>query len=366
MKSSAYITADARDKFIDAATAGLLDQAGYAPRSDKSRQYCGYSLRELCIEALNVTGRSIRLSNVDGGMIELVGRALTESDFPVLMSNVANKILFDEYEKANETWQDWCSVGSVKDFKPTTIAKASEMPGLEPIINDTGYEYGRMSDAGETVQLGTFGKIYAFTRHSIVNDDLQALVDSMKGMAETASRKVGDLAYAVLTSNAALSDGVNLFHPSHGNVGTPGVVSELAIGEGIKLMGLQKDLLEERRLNIRPQYFIAPVALEGSAEIFFLSNQFSVDDKGSTRTNPYGGSRFTRVYDARLDDSSSTTWYLAGPKGKTVRLFFLKGHEKPTVETQDGWLADGIEFKVRLDAAAKAVDYRALVKNAGA
>lgn len=366
MKSSAYIATDARDKFIDAATAGLLDQAGYISRSDKSLQYCGCSLREICREALKVAGRNDRPSMYHGGMTELVGRAMTESDFPVLMANVANKILFDEYEKANETWQDWCSVGSIKDFKPTTIAKASEMPGLEPIINDTGYEYGKMSDSGETVQLGTFGKIYAFTRHSIINDDLQALVDSMKGMAETASRKVGDLAYAVLTSNAALSDGIDLFHADHSNLGTPGAVSELAIGEGIKLMGLQKDLLEERRLNIRPQYFIAPVALEGAAEIFFLSNQFSLDDKGSTRTNPYGGNRFTRVYDARLDDHSSTTWYLAGPKGKTVRIFFLKGHEKPTVETQDGWLADGIEFKVRLDAAAKAVDYRALVKNEGA
>ena len=239
MKSSAYITADARDKFIDAATEGLLDQAGYVPHSDKSRQYCGYTLREICKEALRVAGRNTDLSMFDGGMVGLVGRAMTESDFPVLMSNVANKILFDEYEKANETWQDWCSVGSVKDFKPTTIAKASEMPGLEPIINDTGYEYGKMTDAGETIQLATYGKIYAFTRRSIINDDLQALVDSMKGMAETASRKVGDLAYAVLTANAALSDGIGLFHADHGNLGTPGVVSESTIGEGIKLMGLQ-------------------------------------------------------------------------------------------------------------------------------
>lgn len=366
MKSKSYITIDARDKFIDAATAGLLDQAGYAQRDEASNQYCGYTLRELCKEALAVAGRNTSLQVMSGGMVELVGRAMTESDFPMLLSNVANKILFSEYELANETWREWCGTGSVKDFKPATIAKASEMPGLEPIVNDTGYEYGNMIDAGETIQLATYGKIYAFTRRCIINDDLQGFADAMKGMAETASRKVGDLVYAVLTANSKLSDGINLFHADHANLGVPGVVSEATVGEGIKLMGLQKDLLGERRLNIRPQYFIGPVSLEGSAEIFFRSNQFSTDDKGSTRTNPYGGERFTRVYDPRLDDNSSTSWYLAGPKGKTVRVFFLKGHEQPTAETQHGWLADGIEFKIRLDAAAKAVDHRALYKNPGA
>ena len=130
------------------------------------------------------------------------------------------------------------------------------------------------------------------------------------------------------------------------------------------MMKLQKDIRGKRRLNIRAQYFIAPAALEGSAEIFFTSNMFTGGSgkEASTRTNPYAGNRFTRIYDARLDDAGGNTWYVAGPKGKTVKVFFLEGQAEPYLDTREGWKVDGVEYKVRIDAAAKAVDWRALVK----
>ena len=81
--------------------------------------------------------------------------------------------------------------------------------------------------------------------------------------------------------------------------------------------------------------------------------------------NPYAGNYFTRIYDPRLDLDSAAAWYLAGPKGKTVTLFFLNGNQKPFLETREGFDVDAIEYKVRIDVAGKAVDYRALYKNAG-
>jgi hypothetical protein len=138
-------------------------------------------------------------------------------------------------------------------------------------------------------------------------------------------------------------------------------------------MKLQRDLSGQRRLNITPQYVIAPVWAEGAAEIFFNSTVFSdgaanTTAVGSTRANIYGGTRFTRVYDARLDGAAGnqTAWYVAGPKGKTVRVVFLNGQQAPYMESRQGWSVDGVEFKVRIDAAAKAVDWKALVSNAGA
>jgi peptidoglycan hydrolase-like amidase len=93
--------------------------------------------------------------------------------------------------------------------------------------------------------------------------------------------------------------------------------------------------------------------------------QYSAQE-ASTRQNPYAGSYFTRVYKARLDDSSITAYYFAGPKGKTVNVFFLNGVQRPYLEVQEGWKVDGVEYKVRIDCGAKAVDWRGLVKNPGA
>jgi hypothetical protein len=373
--------ADELDKFRAAATAGLFVRSGLPLDGERGltdaaaacgwtldgtrsagSEFVGYSLREVARECLKRGGYAS-----GGDPMQMIGRALTASDLPVLMSAVANKALFEGYEGANETWELWADgSGSVPDFKTNTIAMASEFDDLDQIVNDAGYQYGERTDAKETYQLATYGKLAAITRTVIVNDDLSALADMYMSMGEAAARKIGDCPYGVLTANAAMRDSVALFHANHGNLGTAGVISETTIGEAIKLAGLQKGLKSKQYLNIPLQYFIAPRALEGAAEIFFASNNFSSDNKGSTRTNIYGGTRFQRAYDARLDAASSTAYYFLGPKRKTVRVFFLNGNRTPYLEQRTGWTVDGVEYKVRIDCVAKAVDWKAMVKNAGA
>jgi len=357
------IVADERDKFRAAATDGLMLRGGLqvATPSAGAGELAGYTLAELARRSLQLAGQPS-----GGSALEMVGRALTSSDLPVLLSNVANKSLSEGYGAAEETWQQWCTTGSVNDFKQQTLAMVSEFDDLDQIVNDSGYTYGDRIDAKEVFQIATYGKLFAITRTTIINDDLGAMVDTLMTMGEAAARKVGSLPYAILTANAAMRDNVALFHANHGNLGTQGATSETTIAEAIKLMKLQKNLKSKESLNITPQFLLGPGAIEGIAEIFFNSGQFSGSGVDSTRTNPYAGSRFTRVYDPRLDVNSSTAFYLAGPKGKTVKVFFLGGNQAPYMETRQGWSTDGVEYKVRIDAAAKAIDWKALVKNAGA
>lgn len=357
------VGADEKEKFRAAGQDALCLRAGItiATPAPGAHELMGHSLREMARHSLMFAGQP-----TGGNVMEMVGRAMTTSDFPALLSNVANKALLAGYETAPETWQEWCGVGSVSDFKTHDLVSGSETEDLDEISESQPYGYGKRADAKEQYKIVTYGKLFAITRQTIINDDLSALTDTPKNHGEAAARKVGDLPYAVLTANSAMRDSVALFHASHGNLGTAGVVSEITLAEAIKLMKLQKDLLGKRRLNIRPEVFIAPVSIEGAAEIFFSSNQFAGSAVDATRSNPYAGSRFKRVYDARLDDSSATAFYLAGPKGKTVTVFFLNGQQAPYMETRQGWGVDGVEYKVRIDAGAKAVDWKALLKNAGA
>jgi phage major head subunit gpT-like protein len=246
---------------------------------------------------------------------------------------------------------------------------------LEEVPEHGEYKYGKRTEASESYQIATYGKLFAITRQTIINDDLGALTDIPSAHGESAARKVGDVAYAVLTANAAMGDGVALFHAGHSNfiAGGSGAVPGVAtIGAGILSMGTQKDLQDKRRLNIRPEFFLAPKALEGTAEVFFRSERFVDSDTvatdsslSATRVNPYSGQYFTRVYDARLDDDDAAAWYLAARKGKTITVFFLNGQRTPFMETKQGWTVDGVEYKVRIDCGAKAVDWRGLYMNDG-
>lgn len=364
---------EAAEKFRAAGTDALLSRAGRAPEKPAAGydELMGYSLKELARKALNVAGQR------DGGnAMEMVGRALTTSDFPILLANTANKSLAAGWASADESWREWCGVGSVSDFKANTLNRASETDDLDEITEDNEYRYGDMSEAKETYQIATYGKMFKIGRQTIINDDLNALTGIPAKHGEAASRKLGDIAYAVLTANAAMGDSKALFHSDHGNYvastsgAAPGVSTMAA---AVLAMKSQKDLQGLRRLNIRPVFMLAPNALEGATETFFRTEKF-VDSNtvatdsslSATRVNIYSGSYITRIYEGRLDDNLVTGWYLAGPKGKTVNMFFLNGVQAPYMETRQGWNVDGVEYKVRIDAGAKAVDWKALYYNYGA
>ncbi len=357
--------ADERDKFRAAGEGSLILRAGLQHDPAKlavgAADLRGYSLRELAREALRVAGQPI-----NGNPMEMVGRALTTSDFPVLLGNTANISLMAGWDAAEETWEQWADgSGSVSDFKTHTMARAGETDDLDEIGEDDEYKYGSNGETSESYNIVTYGKLNKISRQAIINDDLGAITDAFARRGEAAARKIGDIAYAVLIANSAMGDNVALFHADHGNLGTGGAISETTVAEMIKLMGVQKDVNGKRRLNISPRFLLAPKALEGVGEIFFNSTMFTGDAKDSTRANPYAGTRFQRVYDPRLDDNSSAIWYMAGPKGKTVKVFFLNGSRTPYLETKQGWSVDGVEFKTRIDAGAKAVDWRGLARNAG-
>ncbi len=369
--SPSVVTADGVDKFRSAAEDGLMIRAGL--RIEKPAQgaqdVAGWSLLEMARHSLILSNRPS-----GGSKLEMVGRALTSTDFPLLLANVANKSLFTGWETAQETWQQWCAVGSVSDFKPHFLPRLSETDDLEEIPEGGEYKYGKRLEQQETFVIATYGRMMAITRPAIINDDLAALTDVPKAHGEAAARKIGDLPYDVLKSNAAMGDGSPLFGATHANyvASGSGAAPGIATMEAALLaMGTQKDIQGKRRLNIQPRYLIAPRALQGVAESFFKTDRWSDVSANtdasfaSTRTNIYAGDVYHRVYDSRLDDVDKAAWYLAAAQGRTVTVYFLDGQQRPYMEIQQGWEVDGVEYKVRIDAGAKAVDWRGLYYNAG-
>ncbi|MBU1040132.1 MAG: phage protease [Proteobacteria bacterium] len=360
------VTTTERDKFRAAAQDGLSIRLGHKVENPVpgATGLASYTLREMCRESLVRAGQP-----VPDNVMEMIGRAMTTSDLPNILGNVANKSLMAGYETQPETYEAWCDTsGSLADFKLADLVRRGETSDLEEVREDGEFRYGKTADTKEQARLLTFGKIIKFTRQSILNDDLGALSDVPRDMGEAVQRCLGDLAYAALTANANTGDGVALFHTSsHANLASSGAAVDVTpLGAGVKAMGLHKDLLGKRRLNLRPTFFLGPRSIEGVAEQFFKTDKIGGVANKPNLANIYFGDYFTRVYDARLDDDSLTAWYLLGPKGRTVKMFFLNGQKTPYMEQRMGFEVDGIELKVRIDAAAKALDYRPFYKNPGA
>lgn len=355
---------DSRDKFRAGAEAAVMARAGLA-KDDRANNYRGFTMLELARECLAHAGVNAR------GMdkMKLVSAAFTHtsSDFPSLLSNIAEKAMLKGYEEADETFQKWTSKGTLSDFKVARRVGLNTFPSLDQIADGAEYHYADMADRGETVVLATYGKLFSLTRQTIINDDLGAFTKIPRSMGRAAIRTIGDLVYAILTTNPKMSDGVALFHANHKNLLADAAISTAAVDAMRVAMGKQTDG-NASALNIRLSQLLVPLALEGLA-ITVRDSQFAVGgDGGTNQTVPnIVKGNFDVIADARLDRASPTAWHGVADFGKydTVEVQYLDGVETPTLEQQNGWNVDGVEFKVRIDAGVKALDFRTIAKNAG-
>jgi hypothetical protein len=365
---------DSTEKFRSAAIISLAVRAGVADekqRAEVAKTGLGsYTL-------LEYARRSLELLNVDTarlGKMDLVGRAFTTSDFPLILVDAANKSMLKGFEESPETWNIWAQTGSLSDFKLGRRVNLSSFNDLELVNEDGEYKYGSFTEQGETIQLATYGKLFAISRQAIINDDLGAFTRIPSAMGRAASRVVGDLAYGALTANPLMGDGIALFNAAHNNLnvsgagGTPLTADAAGIAAVAAMrnsMALQTDSSGSATgLNIRPAYFLTPVVLEDVARALMTDTTAPGQANPGVRNQIRGLA--TVVSDPRLDADSATRYYLAaGQMFDTIEVAFLDGNQSPMLEQQAGWSIDGTEFKVRIDVAAAPMEFRTWQRDDG-
>jgi phage major head subunit gpT-like protein len=379
----ASVGAEARDKFVMGAGKSIIakaamfnTKAGAVSPDGERNEFSGLSLRELARMSLELSGvRTIphdpmQMIKLAMGSIVMAGQ-LSTSDFVNILANVANKAMLKGYEESPETFNIWTGKGTLTDFKTVSRVDLGLFPTLAKVDEGAEYTYASMGDRGVNLVLATYGKIFPITRQAIINDDLGAFTKVPQRMGQAAKRTIGNLVYAILTANANMADGIALFQAAnHKNLLTGGgsVLAASSLNDARTLMARQPDPDNIKQgLNIRPKYWVGPVTLEGTARQTFNSQS----EPG--QNNPGVGNRVQGMVDAvvpeaRLDANSLTAWYLAADPAvtDTIEVDYLNGQEAPTLEQKDGWNVDGVEMKVRQDAGVSLLDFRGLVKSAGA
>lgn len=360
------IRKDEREKFREGAALAIMHKAGLG---GERNEFSSLSLTELARESLVMAGQP-RLYD---DRTKMIGLAFTmagghsTSDFANILASVQGKAVLRGWDEAEETFEKWTRKGVLTDFKTTKRVGAGLFSSLSEVVEGAEYSHGTVGDRGEEITLATYGKMITISRQAIINDDLSILGDLPRKMGRAAKRTVGNLVYAILTGNPNMGDGVALFHSSHGNLaGSGGAPSIATLGSAKTAMMIQKEATGGPSLNLRPKFIIAPVALEMTISQFLNSTVDPTASKGHA-SNPVANMA-ELVTDARLDDASATAWYLASDPSMhdTIEVAYLDGNSAPYVEQQGSWTTDGVQMKVRIDAAAKALDFRTLYKNAGA
>lgn len=372
------------DKFIEAMGRALevrtnIEKDKERIREIRSTEFASMNMgdmaREYCRRNKIPTGGLSR-DQIVGAAMRGNGITHSASDFSNVLENIATKSLLSGWSEAPETWQTWTRQGSLPDFKQASRTGVSAFSDLDIVYENGEYKYGTFSDLKENIQLVTYGKLFGISRQAIANDDLDALSATPYRMGRAASRKVGDQVYGTLYSNSGVGPTLNqdstaLFdaagHSNYLASGSGGAPTVTTLNVAEVAMGTQTDPSGAAYLNIEPRYLIVPKALANTCRVLVAAQYDPAGTAGTLTPNPFSG-RLDVVVEPRLDANLSTGWYLAGDQNMwdTIEVAFYEGRQEPYLEQKDGWNTDGVEFKVRIDCAVAALDYRALYKNYGA
>ncbi len=343
----------------------------YFELTAEGKNYRGLSMLDIGRTYLHAIGiRTSHMSKSELAEAMLVKRSgmHTTSDFPSLLADVANKTLRAAYDAAPQTWRPLAKMLSASDFKPLNPLQIGDAPALLEVLEHGEFTSGTIAESKEPVRLKTWGRIFAITRQALINDDLAAFAEIPAAFGRKAADKLSDLAWAVITANAAMNDTFNLFSTDHANLsGTSDAISVAARGAARAAMRKQKGLDAVTLLNLTARYLVVPAAKETIADQFVSV----VTPAQSSNANPFqpgGRTPLTVIAEPRLDVASGTAWYMAADASQAPLLHFvtLDGQEGPEVRQMEGFDVDGVKYRCRLDANFAAADFRAAFKNPGA
>jgi len=354
---------DQRDQTRAAMTNAIQARVGLAQPTE-GNPFRGLTMVEMARASVEAAGVSTR------GMdrMQVVGLAFTHSnsDFPALLGNAANRAILQGYQEVEEQFDQFTRAVNIADFKPTNLAGLGAFSNLDVVPEGSEFKYGTFSEQAQSMRLVTYGKLFSITRQAIINDDLGVFNDVPRKMGQAAKRTLANAVFQLLISNPTLADGHALFSAEHGNLLPGATITSTSVSAMQAAMALQKDA-DGNVIRVPMKSLLVPVALSGAA-LTVRASQFEVGAQRNNTTPNIVQNTFDVISDGRLDAASAAAWYGVANSAFVdgIVVGYLDGNQTPFLDQHEGFTVDGVAWKVRLDAAPAIADYRGIYKNPGA
>ncbi len=330
----------------------LAFRMGSGSLPDASREFVNMSLMEHARDAVQRAGHSVRGMSSD----EVLQRALTTSDFPLVVSNAANKVVADGYRIAESPLKVLFRQRSLSDFKTSTAVRLGGMGMLAEMTESGEFTATSRGEEGETLQLRTFGRRLDLTRKLIINDDLGLFADTTRALGEAAAATEAQLMVDLLLGTDKLSDGQRLFHASRSNIVAPaGDVIE-ALTAGRLVLRKQTNLDGKTPIQATPKYVVCGPSMETKLEIALMT----IQPTDTASVNPHAG-KYQLLVDPRITDD---TWFVfADPAQCAVfNQAVFSTAPGPQIQRQEAWDTLGVSFRCWMDTGVGFAGWRGAVK----
>lgn len=381
--TSVVAGADAIDKRREAMTAALLARVNRASDAQRAslgaNPYRGLRLLDMASDALAANGFAVRgMQRGDiaeyalGRRDHRISAAMTTSDFPVVLENTLHQIMLNGYAMAPQTWQQFCKVMDVSDFRDWNLLVPGFLGSLDDVNEAGEYKNKSIPDATKNqVRAKRTGNIIEITPETIINDDIGYILQVAESGGQAGQRTIEGRVYKLLNANPVVaSTGHALFSVEHGNLvaqGTGTAPTMAAVNGMLVAMGSQKlPGTTDDFMDAKPALALTSLQTEGPLRQIIQSPY-----------DPDAASKLQRpniVYNAVEDIigspriSTPTAWYFfADPNVAPVLVVaFLDGQRAPVLKQDENFRTGGLKWRIELPFGVGVADYRGGAMNYGA
>ena len=372
----------AREAMVDGVLlrAGVkLDKPHELARQFAGRPLLGMARSYLAAAGLGEAANSLSDAKLAAVMVspnamrDMIGGRGTErlshstSDFPNVMTDAMERGVLSMYRARSPSWTRWAKRGTASDYRAIHRVRLDfDALNLERKDADGGEtRYGKITDRGETYQLADRAVVVEITRQAIVNDDLSLFETLPRTFVQISKGYEDRVAYEALAGAAKMSDNKPFFDAAHKNVvagsqsGPPSVDTLSVMRATLAAQLINPDVA----IDATAAHMVVPLALQTIAETLTMSPY--VPNGTNATTNVFNG-----AYDVVASHLlSGTAWYLVADYetsgAAAVEVSFLQNEEEPVVTSETDFDTESRRVRVRHTVAAKALDYKAAVRNGG-
>lgn len=309
-------------------------------------------------------------TEVLGRAYQLMLRSFSTSNVAAMYNDEFISLLYSRYDAGGDSTKGWVAETDLLNLKPTPRPR---LGGVELTIQNpqTGANHLEFFSTVESTRLGCYSGQFVL--------DEQDMLDGSWGdrgsaaavqIADAAKALRPNLVYSYLFSNPDMADGDPLFHANHANLNATaplGTAGKL----GAALAGIGKQQDGDMTLNLRGEYLIAPVSLQGvgatAAQALELSDPDSVQPP-KLRTDSRLDNGLVDPTDGTgntVHPGDATTWYASTAGQYALEAQYLAGMNRAP-QFRSGPLTRGsfgMWFDIRHFIGVTAVGYQGISKN---
>ena len=150
-----------------------------------------------------------------------ITEALQTGDFAYALGVSITRKFVKIYKLLDLPWREFVNIVPIDDFKEQERIRWGGFGELPTVLQDGTYlDIAHPTDEEATYSALKKGGLFAITRETIKNDDMNMLRQVPTRLARAAARTLSAFVWAFLKDNPTIYDGATLFNAARGNLGS--------------------------------------------------------------------------------------------------------------------------------------------------